>query len=81
MESTHGVELMALASWWVAPAVVRAWIKDLSDSPWPYARHAVGELIAFLATRCPPDKDAEVDLSGLLSPEASDEHAVVSPMC
>jgi hypothetical protein len=76
MESTHGVELMALASWWVDPVIVRGWIKLLSDSSWRYAKHAEAELVTFLATRCPPDQAAETQLSGFLEHHASDEHAL-----
>lgn len=76
MESSHGVELMALASWWVEPAIMRGWIKSLSESSWQYAPHAEAELVTFLATRCSPDADAETQLAEFLELGASDERAL-----
>jgi len=73
LSSDHGVFLVAVSSWWVAPEVVQHWVAALRSSSWQHARRAVGELTAFLGAREPAMAWAGDALSDLVDTSTDEE--------
>ena len=75
LEWRAGVELVAIASRWVDPVQCERWIRVLDDSPWRFAKHAQGELVAFQSLKYGAPEWAHRELNRMLS-EAPAEYQI-----